>query len=146
MDPLPPELSPLPQMEPLPRRSGRAHHFPTAWKDFEATSYTPHTDIPVVDPALFEQHITPPAPTRTIAILTPPNIITASPSQLPLDEFCICWTFNTPQNPPTILGQMTLQLPTPHPFRNDSILKALALCQGHCPLDTIPGDTTQTGR
>ena len=110
--------------EPPPRRSGRRRQFPQLWKEFEATSYTPVTDVPQATEHTFEERV---EPHVAPALLSAPNMAQPSRNRSPLNRFRVCRVYGSPktvasgQGP---AGQVGPGLCThPHPFRNNSIFE-----------------------
>ena len=110
--------------EPPPRRSGRRRQFPQLWKEFEATSYTPVTEVPQVTEHTFEERV---EPHVALALLSPPSMAQPSPSRSPLNRFRVCRVYGSPRTVADGQGPSGQADPSPcahpHPFRNNSIFE-----------------------
>ena len=118
--------SPSPGLEPLPRCSGRARHFPQLWRDYEATSYSPVAGVPQVNEQVFKEQIESPPANAEPPLLSTPTMSTPSPNRSPPNMFHVFHVFDTPPNPAPILPQNSPPInPPPHPFKNDSIFEMI---------------------
>lgn len=122
------------------RRSARTRKFPRLWREFEATSYTPVTEIPLANEEVFEQQLQPP-PAEPAALIAP-NMSRPSSHRSPLNKYRICRVFTSTLASATTndtQDQHTTQTPPPHPFKNDSTFEMVkAFCLG-------PSSKTTTG-
>jgi Plavaka transposase len=81
--------------------------------------------VPQVDEQRFEQRTATPPEYIEPALLSPPDVLQPSANQSPPNRFHVCRVFDVPQ-PPPVIHPPTLHSPTPaHPFKNDSIFKAM---------------------
>jgi len=120
----PGSLTPPPDLEEQPRRSGRRRQFPQIWRDFEATSYSPVVMVPQVTEQVFEERVIP----HTVpTLLAPPDLAQPSPNRSPPDSFHLCQVFDVHPNLATADGQGLPILAVPphvnppsHPFTSDS--------------------------
>jgi hypothetical protein len=127
-EPSPPlqEQLPASSVDPPPRRSGRLRRFPQIWRDFEATSYTPVATMPPADVQMFDQRATTPEAERLSAILSPPDLSVFSSNLSPPNRFHIRRAYHMAPSSSPILPSVHNTPPPAHPFRNDSILKAIS--------------------
>ena len=127
----PPSLPspPSPGPEPRMRRSTRPRQFPRIWRDFEATSYSPISAIPLANEEMFERQLQPP-PAGPEA-LTAPDLTGQSSHPLVFNKYGICRIFTSSSTstptPATLKDGQGQTLP-PHPFKNDSIFEAVKAC------------------
>lgn len=128
-----PAPSPSPEPAPPPGRPTRIRKFPTIWKDYETTSYSPVTSIPPVNNELFEERIEPPVVVQPEA-LTTPNMSASSSHRSALNRFRICRVYSSSGQDNTSQNRLIpniAQSPLPHPFKNDSYFEAIkAFCLG----------------
>ena len=113
---------PEPMPEPLEGRPARIRRFPRAWKDYEATSYTPITTVAPVNEEVMEQRVEPPMPHRLEA-LSAPDMLEENPHRSPLNRFRVCQVSTSTTDLP-VPGLPTVPNLRPlHPFRNDSVFE-----------------------
>ena len=122
-----PSVSPPPSPGPEPpvRRSLRTRQFPRLWRDFEATSYSPVSAIPLANEEVFEQQLQPP-PTGPAALIAP-DLTSQSSLPLTFNRYGVCRVFTSSPGPVTLTDSREQTLP-PHPFKNDSIFEAVKAC------------------
>ena len=121
---------PIPSPSPEPAEpTGCPTHirrFPTRWRDFESTSYSPVTAIPPVNEEVFEQWIEPVVVVQPEALSTP-NMSVPSSHCSALNRFRICQVFSNSQQGGISQARLlpNIQTTLPHPFKNDSHFEAI---------------------
>jgi hypothetical protein len=111
------------------RRSTRVRRFPPRWRDYQATSYSPVTTVPLVEEEAFQRQISPLEVVRPEQ-LSAPDMSVPSPHRSPLNRFRICRvSATTPQEGIRLVPN--IRPPPLHPFKNDSHLALItAFCLG----------------
>jgi len=128
----PPHLDPEPaepDPEPTPMSHGRparTRRFPRAWKDYEATSYTPITTVLPVNEGIMERRVEP-LVAQEPGVLSIPDMAEQDPHRSPLNRFRVCRVAATPGEPLPDLPTTCIPRPQ-HPFRNDSIFEYVKQC------------------
>ena len=136
-------MDPDPEPAPEPAQQGRpvrTRRFPRAWKDYEATSYTPITAIAPINEAIMEQRVAP-SVAQDPKTLSAPDMARQDPHRSPLNGFRVCRVSTTaPHQPCPDLPTATPSRP-PHPFRNDSIFEYVKHCCLAASSKTVEGGT-----
>jgi len=125
-EPHPMQLGPEPIPEPPQGRPTRTRQFPRAWKDYEATSYTPITTLAPINEEVMEQRVEPSTALGPEA-LSAPDMAEQDPHRSQLNGFRVCRVSTAPGQPGPDLPTAPTP-PPPHPFRNDSVFEFIKQC------------------
>jgi len=132
------EPEPVPAPEPRQGRPARIRRFPRAWKDYEATSYTPITTVAPVNEEIMEQRAAP-AIAQGPEALSAPDMAEQDPHRSPLNAFRVCQVSTAvPTQPSPNLPTAPTPRP-PHPFQNDSIFEYVKQCSLGPSAKTVEG-------
>lgn len=118
---------PGPVLEHSQGRPTRIRRFPKAWRDYEATSYTPITTMDPVNEEIMEQRTESSIPQGPEA-LSAPDMARQDPRRSPLDRFHVCQVSTTTPNQAGIDLRTAPTPQQPHPFRNDSVFEYIKQC------------------